>query len=322
MTPETMNSSGLELSRVEKLTSIARLCIAGPNSVRPEGEYFVAIEENGFGIPSVDTCPGRTDYCEQDCYAIESEYRTATAIKLQRNLDVLNEAGTVENMTAKLMTMVDGYTAQADKLKIPEDERRIRIHWSGDFFSTDYATSWRNTIEANPDKKFWTYTRSFQPDTNVVPILSGLDNLDLFLSVDFQNVDEAEKILDDFPDVRVGYLVDYLEDAEALIDQLGRNEGYKDLACPENMRRENGARKLPVISERGGACARCQYCIDNHDKKWDVIFVKTGLQSRAQGRLSFIDQVPVKITPRPKARHNLPQLVGSLSVNENELTLF
>lgn len=310
-----MNPKGLELSRVEKLTSIARLCIAGPNSVRTEGEYFVAIEENGFGIPSVGTCPGRTDYCERDCYAIESEYRTATAVKLQRNLDVLTEAGTVENMTAELMAMVDGYTAQANKLNIPEDERRIRIHWSGDFFSSDYATAWRNTIEANPDKKFWTYTRSFQPDTNVVPILAGLENLDLFLSVDFQNVDEAEKVLPEYPDVRVGYLVDYYEDAEALIEQLGRKEGYRDLACPENMRRDNGERKLPVISEKGGACARCTYCIDKSEK-WDVVFVKKGLGSRAQGRLSFIDQVPVKITPRPKARTGLPRLVGSLSLIE------
>lgn len=321
MTPEIINPIGLELSKVEKLTSVARLCIAGPNSVRPEGEYFVAIEENGFGIPSVDTCPGRTPYCEDDCYAIESEYRTATAIKLQRNLDVLNEAGTVDNMTAQLMSMVDDYEAQAEKLKIPEDDRRIRIHWSGDFFSSDYATAWRNTIQANPDKKFWTYTRSFQPDTNVVPILSGLDNLDLFLSVDFQNVDEAEKVLPQYPDVRVGYLVDYFEDAEALIDQLGRKEGYRDLACPENMRRDNGERKLPVISEQGGACARCTYCIDKSEK-WDVVFVKKGQRSRAQGRLSFIEKVPVKITPRPKARHDLARSVGDVSLIEPEPSLF
>lgn len=79
--------------------------------MRPEGEYFVAMERNDFGIPSVDTCPGRTPYCEDDCYAIDSERRIATSIKLQRNLNVLNESKTVEEKTNRIMTMVDGYGA-------------------------------------------------------------------------------------------------------------------------------------------------------------------------------------------------------------------
>lgn len=87
------------------------------------------------------------------------------------------------------------------------------------------------------------------------------------------------------------------------------------------MRRENGERKLPVISEKGGACARCTYCIDKSEK-WDVVFVKKGLESRAQGRLSFIDQVPVEITPRPKAKRDLARSVGGVSLIEQESTLF
>ncbi len=310
----------LELSEVEKLTSEARSVIAGPNSVRREGEYFVAVEPNSFGLPSVDTCPGRTDYCEMDCYAIESEKRTATAIKLQRNLDVLESIDDQEAMTEKIRTLVGMYITRADKLGIDQSSRRFRIHWSGDFFSVTYAEAWATVIKENPDISFWTYTRSFQDDVNVVPALDNIQNLDFFLSVDQQNVDAAAEAISGTKTTRIAYLVDYEEDALELAIKLGRTDDFRLLACPENMRKKNGERKLPVISKQGGACARCTYCIGKNDKNWDVVFVKTGQKERLQGE--FPIDVPVTLGKRSKTVNTLGSQATAYYTQEKHPSLF
>ncbi len=306
-------------SEVEKLSSIARPCRAGPNSVRPEGLYYVAVEPNGFGIPSIGTCPGRTGYCELDCYALESEKRPATHDKLQDNLDILRKAQTVEGMTERLRELMQDYRKRADVIGVPVNKRRYRIHWSGDFFSEEYAMAWRNVILENPDIVFWTYTRSFQSDVNALPLLSGIANLDFFISVDYQNVDRAEAVLPDYPDVKVAYLVDYEEEALPLIKQLGRERPFRSEPCPENMRDEaTGKRGLPVIGKRGGACAVCTYCIGK-PSTWDVVFVKTGRQKRLQGVLAFPE--PVQIGRRPP-RKDVPQKAGAMSIRDVQPDLF
>jgi len=345
MGPEALGSE-LELSYVTKITSVARKAVAKGNSVRPDGEYFVAKEPNSFGIPAVDTCPGKTECCEQDCYAIEAEQRTATHEKLQHNYEALLNADTAEGQTEVIRGLISKYSVQADKLGIPklaaseigekETKRRFRIHWSGDFYSPEYAQAWRNVIEENPDIQFFVYTRSFQPDVNVVPILSGIDNLDLFLSVDKDNVDRAFEVLAENSDVRVAYLVDYYEDAEELRAKLGRTKdmGFREFACPENMRHATGARKLPVVSEKGGACSRCTYCIGKPDN-WDVTFVKTGLEFLAEPMLDMdypepvirkqrptIEPVAVEIIANPKKTEQPVMTTGTLALIEVELSLF
>lgn len=305
-------SGELELSEVEKLSSLARSCQAGPGAVRKEGEYFVAVEPNSFGLPPVDTCPGKTDYCEQDCYAIESTYRTATDEKLIRNMETLTEDPTVEGMEKKLLALMDLYTKRADTLGIGPDERYFRIHWSGDFFSVDNAEAWRRVIVAQPDIKFWAYTRSFQQDANVVPILAGIENLQLFLSVDFQNVDTAKQALEEHPDVRVAYLVDYGEDARELAEILGRTQ--RRLPCPENMKDLNGKRRVPIISAAGGACSVCAECLNADEKPLDITFVKTGKFKRSQSSLFGVNDVPLEIKPRKRDRTKIAGSAGESAI--------
>lgn len=311
----------LALSEVEKLTPQARECIAGENSVRPPGPYYVPVVPNAFGLPSVESCPGSTPYCESMCYAIDSERRTATARRLAENFTILREAGTVEGMTAKLTNMIGRYEARADRLGLTVAQRYFRIHWSGDFFSDEYAVAWRNVIENNPDIRFYTYTRSFQPDVNVLPPLSDLGNLELFLSVDPQNVDRAAEVAPDFPNVRIGYLVKYLEEAEALITKMGRLAGYSTIACPENIRDESGKRRLATIDARGGACGRCTYCIKPHDK-WDVIFIDSGDEFECSTRRLNLGtlEMPVSISSkRSKIAKPKHELASDLAV---QATLF
>jgi len=312
----------LGLSEVEKVTSVVRRCIAGPNAVRQVGEYFNALEPNSFGLPSVDTCPGKTDYCEADCYAIDSEYRPSTRDKLLRNQRILEESESQGAMTGKLHALIDKYRQRAARLGIAPDARRFRIHWSGDCYSVAYAKAWRTVIDSNADIKFFAYTRSFQPGVNVIPVLAGVPNLDLFMSVDQENVDRAAEVLPKTSGVRIAYLVDYYEDAAVLQEKLGRTQGYRALACPENMRKENGKRKLALINELGGACARCTYCIDK-PPEWDVVFVKNGYLFRAQGELPFTSWTPIEMGRRKKQPSaSVAQGVGNVAVEDAQAVLF
>lgn len=317
-------TEGVGVKKVEgtsnqKLTARVRQAVAKPGSVRPEGVYYVPQDKNSFGIPSVDTCPGRTEYCERDCYAIDTERRSRIAAKLQRNSDALGFCGeplSTDEMASMLGDMIADYLKEADKLGITPEERFYRIHWSGDFFSVEYAQAWRKVIEDNPDLPFYAYTRSFQENVNVVPILAGIPNLDLFMSVDYQNVDRAAEVLAQVTDgVKVAYLADYKYQAQALVDKLGRQDVIKK-ACPENMRTKDGRRKLPLISDQGGACFRCGYCINKPDN-YDVIFVKKGLNDRSQYQpqpeMDFDGWIDLGEMDRP-VKIRLPQKVGGAAV--------
>lgn len=320
MGPE-IRQDELELSHVTKVTSVVREANAKPDSVRPEGPYYVAAEPNSFGLPSLETCPGSTDTCEEVCYAHDSEGRTATHEKMMRNLDTLKKAETVDGMTEKIRNLVTSYEVEADLLGVEKDKRRFRIHWDGDFFSVDYAKAWANVINEKPDLKFYVYTRSFQEDVNVIPTLYGIENLDLFMSVDRDNVDRAAEVVKDYPDVRIGYLVDYEEEAGELIDKLGRRESHRQLTCPENMYKESSTeRRLSLLSKRGGACSRCTYCIDKPNS-WDVVFVIKHLEFRAQGLLD-IGPVPVEISRKPRQKPESSQPIGTLALAEAQASFF
>jgi hypothetical protein len=309
--------AGLELSFVSKLASVVGTNNASEGSVRKPGEYFVAREPNSFGLPSVDSCPGSTIFCEARCYAIQSEKRSKTADKLKRNYDYLKFADTVEKMAEAIGLMIAEYSAQADKLGVDQDSRNFRIHWSGDFFSVEYALAWRTVIEENPGINFYAYTRTFGEDLNVVPALAGIENLSLFLSVDENNVYRAKVVLDEHPDVRAAYFVDYEEDAEELANILGRHEKYRNMTCPENVRKPDGERKLPVISKKGGACSRCTYCIGK-PSHWDVTFLNTGKELRVQQIMRYAKIVPVELSRKKKTAAAKMIDLSTMPVDESE----
>ncbi len=312
-----MESPRLELSRVQKLTSRVRPYQASSGGVRSPGTHFVPIEPNSFGLPSVASCPGRTTYCERDCYAMDAERRPDTLTKLERNLEKLLAAETVEEMTDMLRDAVNRYRNSADKLGVDSKKRRFRIHWDGDFFSEDYASAWRTVIQENPEVRFWAYTRSFGPEVNVVPILAGVDNLDLFMSVDSHNLECAAQVLAENPGVKVAYLVDYHEDAEPMVERLGRQVD-RQLSCPENMLTVDGEHKLPLVDGRGGACSKCTYCIDK-PSSWDVVFVKTGQAQRIQQALGFLSSLQVELRRKPKVA---PSMIGATTLSTAEATLY
>ena len=211
------------------------------NAVSPNGK--TATIANAFGLPSgkAYSCPDATGFCETICYAgkLEKIYKGVANVLL-RNYALLKDA-TRGEMVALLTTMIAAFVAESEKRSAP---KIFRIHWDGDFFSPVYVTAWAAVIRQFPDVQFWVYTRVATAATFLHA--QKLDNLSLYFSADPDNVKVAKHL--EAKGINVAY-VDTTFDA-------GKTQFPKAVRCPEL----NGA--LPLISERGSACARCGLCVN------------------------------------------------------------
>lgn len=205
-----------------------------------------AVGTNSFGLPAGVSCPGATSFCDSICYAKKLEripYLKSVRDILKDNMTTLIYADYLDGipgMVKELSGMVQVFYDQAVKRNAP---KLFRIHWDGDFFSNDYAKAWAEVVRSFPDVQFWVYIRSF----NVLPFITGIDNLSVYISADPINISVAKK-LSKLYDVPIAY-VDNTFDAGR--DKL---EG-KTYVCPEN----KGT--LPLITKKGSACARCGVCV-------------------------------------------------------------
>ncbi len=253
--------------------------------VSPQGWYqikdkrWVPTVPNGFGLPPVDSCPGSTESCEAICYAINSERADGVASLLRHNQNMLEDAESVYDKTLLLTEAVNRYQDHANKKDVPADDRIFRIHWSGDFYSEDYAEAWANTVHAFPDIAFWTYTRSFVEPVDVVSKLYGIDNLALYLSVDENNIDAAREVTKNYPDILWAPTAEFQDEAQAMMP-----EGQRSVPCPENLG------KLALMDERGGACVTCGVC--PKARRSVTFFDKPGMRSFVQQTLEV---TPVQI---------------------------
>jgi hypothetical protein len=214
---------------------------------------------NTFGLPAGDSCPGKTPFCE-GCYAASLErIYTSTARLLRANYDALLALGDdVDGMAAMLGAMVDDWAAENAKVA---GAPVFRIHWDGDFYSLPYAQAWRRVVLAHPEVQFWAYTRTF----DAVPVLAGIGNLALYLSVDAYNVDDAASWLALYPSVLAAWCAETQADAAVLAEKCSR----KPAPCPENVG------KLPLVvaasgrrceavnvgDDAQGACVACGLCV-------------------------------------------------------------
>lgn len=236
------------------------LHLSKDRKVSPRGIYqhsrsrWVPTVANSFGLPAGLSCPGKTEFCVS-CYGARAEQYQGVEEALDRNLRLLLDAGTVDGMTVLLARMMERFKRDADRLELAGRDRIFRIHWDGDFFSIDYAAAWARVIAACPDIQFWAYTRSFTDPVNVVPTLAGVDNLNLYLSVDAANIDAAAPVLADWPGVHLaGCAVDYRHAREYAPDAV---------ICPEN------AGRMPLMEDGRGACVDCGVCPEG---RRDVLF--------------------------------------------------
>jgi hypothetical protein len=204
---------------------------------------------NTFGLPSGKqySCPYATSICERICYAgkLEKMYSSVREVLLH-NWNLLKDAD-LETMSNLLDDMVAAFRLDC---KSKDVEMLFRIHWDGDFFSDTYTKAWRAVIMLNPDIKFWVYTRN----PHAASTLRDLPNLSLYYSADSENKHLTPE------GVKVAYLANTFADAKsAMLDATGK----PGASCPEQLKR------IPLISEKGGACAVCRLCVDG---KSDIRF--------------------------------------------------
>jgi ferredoxin len=229
------------------------------NAVTPNGKSPKIA--NAFGLPSGKpfSCPGATSVCETVCYAgkLEKIYKGVKNVLVSNweNILYVDYLFGVYGMTDLLANMMEEFVEECEKKGASKD---FRIHWDGDFFSIDYAKAWAMVAKAYPDVHFWVYTRSFTPEINVIPVISGIDNLTVYLSVDSDNLRYAKNVRAEYPDVKWAWLAKDFKSGRAEMPELG-----KRYDCPEN----KGS--IPLINEKGSACIRCGICVEG---RGDVIF--------------------------------------------------
>lgn len=243
----------LKLSLIRKVS---------PTGVFLQNRGWIPTTPNSFGLPPGETCPGKTEFCES-CYAFGSIRSKGVKEMLDGNLALLASLENQAAVEVYLSEMVQRYDDAATANGVAERDRVFRIHWSGDFYSVDYAKSWARVVRQFPHIQFWAYTRSFHDPVDVVPVLDGIDNLELFLSVDTGNIDQVSADYDHIR--RANSALDVLH-----ANQLARDE-VKTITCPENLDR------LKLMQEGEGACIKCRLCFDERrSEPVDINFVTSG----------------------------------------------
>lgn len=203
--------------------------------------------KNAFSLPSgkAFSCPGATEVCETVCYAgkLERQYPGVRNLVLH-NWNLLKDS-TRKEMTDLLCSMIGDFVTDCEKKSAP---KVFRWHADGDIFSDAYAQALADTCRSFPDVQFWIYTRTLW----AAPYLHGISNLSVYLSVDSENKEEALMVKDVYPNIRLAYLSDSFENGkEFMLAETGKPGAI----CPEN------AKRIPLITEKGGACLSCGLCV-------------------------------------------------------------
>lgn len=257
---------------------------------------------NSFGLPSGDSCPGMTPFCGS-CYAAGSEVSFGVRDLVMHNYRLLQRARTAEKMSVLLVEMLSRYKAEADRQKVPAHDRLFRIHWDGDFFSREYAMAWALAIPQFPETRFWAYTRSFLAPVNVVDILTGIDNLALYLSVDQWNAEAARAVIAEYPSVLVALCGhDYRSARELVPERTARvcpeNSGDIALMSPDTIEGTNGNGR--------GACVACRWCVKGMH---DILFSTSGKED-AEPQLALFDNQLPGHCQNPECQMPLPSVPG------------
>ena len=195
------------------------------------------------------TCPGCTigpgGCCERPggrktttCY-VDKLTRAYPGVKasLCYNRDLLNESG----HEGKVLLLLKEFLRFSKECLDNKAELNYRIHWSGDVFDLRYAKALREAITDCHFINFWAYTRFF----DCVPLLAGIPNLQLYLSLDKVNFETGYPVYLKYMKANVHYC--YMGDEKPDDDVL--------TPCPVDID------KLPLE----GACHKCRLCLTGHN---------------------------------------------------------
>jgi hypothetical protein len=176
-----------------------------------------------FNLPSGKTCPGKTRYCKEVCYARKAErlYKQVPRFRMQNYL---------LSLTDEFVRVIK---EELDRKKV----KTVRIHESGDCYSQEYYNKWIRIAMNRPDITFYAYTKSFDLDYYSTP-----NNLILWASLDHSTKPEEK-------DKAVKLIKEGLFAGWTYIENKGEREPGGALVCPgdcsvcDNCYRKTGGRK-------------------------------------------------------------------------------
>lgn len=198
----------------------------------------------GFSLPAVLTCPGRTAACENACYARKGHFaRPAVKAKHLDNLRVSKLPEFVPRMIAEIRHA---------------DVDVIRISVSGDLYNLSYIRRWIKIVRACPETKFYAYTRSWRVPA-LLPALITLGrepNMRLWLSTDretgaaprIRGLPQAYLQLpgEELPKLPKGCKLIFRDEHKTVLKQVGAA-----VVCPV----ESGVKYAQPMT-----CSRCKLC--------------------------------------------------------------
>lgn len=121
-----------------------------------------------FNLPAVTTCPGKTDFCAKNCYALKAERMYKAVLPARKHNAKLSTGKNFVEMMCQVITR------NAHKIK------RVRIHESGDFYGQAYLSAWFSIASRFPEITFYAYTKSFDLDFTGKPknfvLIASFDN--------------------------------------------------------------------------------------------------------------------------------------------------
>lgn len=205
---------------------------------------------HAFSLPVHFTCPGETAVCAAECYAKQGFFKMSNV----KASHIANwDASKKDDFVTKMVTEI-----RAQGVTV------LRIHVSGDFYSTAYVLMWVEIAKQCPNVEFYAYTRSWRI-SDMLPSLiafSELQNVHLWWSIDADTVS-----IDGRPPVQARVRVAYMEvehgepipDYTDLVFRVKRDTLAKfvdgKLVCPA----ENGMKYNPVFKKM--TCKKCGLCL-------------------------------------------------------------
>lgn len=140
---------------------------------------------NAFSIVQIEDCPFSTPTCRSTCYVHNlGKFANPTHQKYRHNSETIREI---------LSGPTDHYVSWGDVMANWISKNAyggFRWHVSGDVFSDLYARFIAEVCCRSGDVRHWIYTRSFP----YVRLLAKANNLEINLSADKDNYDEAMKL--------------------------------------------------------------------------------------------------------------------------------
>ena len=227
------------------------------NVVSANGKQAAISNTMGIANGKAFSCVDATEYCESICYAgkLENLFKGVGA-QMLANWNAVKDA-TFDEMLYLLDGIIAKFVVESRKHNA---EMIYRIHWDGDFFSTEYTRAWAAIIREYDMVQFWVYTRNARAAVDLHK--ANLSNLSLYFSADPVNEPVAHMLYRTYG-IRPAAVADTFAQSQAMVERITGRVGAK---CPE----QTG--QISLISAEGSACSRCRLCVEN---KANIAFSKT-----------------------------------------------